>query len=200
MEAIATVLLSVATVATAWCAYQSTVFGGVEEFELHEAEATKGEVYAMRALTTQLKMLDVSLFTNWANANATGTKVLADFYESRFPPRLKKAFDAWSATDPLNNPTAPKHPFIMPEYKVAEEMRADSLQSVYASKVQAARNINSHSEHYVLLTVIFASVLFFGGIASNITSLPTKVAIVIGSAIILLASLVWMFTFPMIVR
>lgn len=200
LETIATAMMAIATIATAWCAYQSTVFGGVEEFALHDAEVTNRKVYALQAFAAQLKMVDVSLYTNWANAQGTQEVNLQRFYEQRFPPRLKTAFNAWMATNPLSDSMAPKHPFVMKEYVIPETLQADSLQKVYETQVLKAVETNAHSEHYILLTVVFASVLFFGGITSNISSLSTKKALVVASALILVGSVLWMLTFPIVVR
>ena len=81
-----------------------------------------------------------------------------------------------------------------------DNLKADSLQIEYTERVQSARESNTHSEHYILLTVIFASVLFFGGITSNIGSTATKAVIVTASSLLLIGSVVWMLTFPMIIR
>ena len=53
---------------------------------------------------------------------------LADFYENRFRPEFAVAFEAWLATDPRNNPDAPKSPFAMPEYTVSLAEEADRLE------------------------------------------------------------------------
>lgn len=200
LETLATVLMAVATVATAWCAYQSTVFGSVQEFDLHQADVLNREINAARNRGFQRSMIDVQLFTNWANAYGTQQSNLADYYETLFTPRMKPAFDAWLKLDPANNPEAPRHFFFMKEYVVPDDVAADSLQIVYDERVQMARDSNAHSEHYILLTVIFASVLFFGGITSNIQSTKTKTALVVGSSALLVGSIIWMLTFPMILR
>ena len=59
------------------------------------------------------------------------------------------------------------------------ENRSLYTKAIYDKSVITARSANSHAEHYILLTVIFASVLFFGGIASNISSPGTKKLVVI---------------------
>ena len=200
LETLATILMAVATVATAWCAYQSTVFGSVQEFDLHEADVLNRQVNSLRIKSFQRSMIDVQLFTNWANAVGTDKPELAAYYETLFTPRMKPAFNAWKALDPLNNPSAPRHFFFMKEYVVEDDVQADSLQAVYGTRLAKAGESNSHSEHYILLTVVFASVLFFGGITSNLKSIPTKTALVAGSALLLIGSVIWMLTFPMIIR
>ena len=43
------------------------------------------------------------MFFQWVNATETDEGALADFYEARFRPDFRPAFDAWLATDPLTN-------------------------------------------------------------------------------------------------
>lgn len=200
LERVATVLLALATVATAWCAYQSTVWSSVQEYQLHDADTVYLEVQALRTMSMQQTTIDVMAFINYLNAVAKDEDSLASFYQKRFPKRMLPAFNAWVALTPGTNPKAPLTPFQMKEYVVPETRRADSLQHEYKVMFQTASESNAHSEHYVLLTVIFASVMFFGGITSNIGSLSTKTSIVIGSALLLLSAVAWMLTFPTVVR
>jgi hypothetical protein len=197
LEMIATIMMAVATIATAWCAYQSTLWGGVEEDQLHDADELNRQALALRAQGTQLSMLDVHIFTNFANAYALGQTRLADFYRDRFSPRLKPAFTAWIEARERDSLHAPKHPFEMKEYVVPQNVRADSLLVQYREGVRTSRTSGGHSEDFVMLTVVYASILFFGGISSNLDSIGTKRIFVIGSAVLLAISVVWMFTFPL---
>ena len=83
---------------------------------------------------------------------------------------MKTALQAWLKTDPFNNPDSPKGPFKMSEYvqpELAEAKRQDEISDQeYAGALQS----NQNSDNYVLLTVLFASVLFFGGIAGTVDS------------------------------
>lgn len=199
-EMIATLLMAVATIATAWCAYQSTVWSGIQEFAMHDAQELSREVSTLRTLGLQRSIIDLSLYESFLDAKLTGHDSLASFYRHRFPPRLKQPFEAWWAMQPLTNPNAPSHVFAMKEYVVAENVRADSLHKVAMHTMSEAQESNAHSEHYILLTVIFASVLFFGGITSNIHSIGTKAILVWVSTALLVGSCIWMLTFPMVLR
>ena len=110
------------------------------------------------------------MFISYIEARSEGNKKLEDFLFSRFRPEAKTAIDAWLKTDPLNNPNAPPHPFRMAEYVQAEQQEA-RLQEERAGQLLAAANeAKQTSDTYVLLTVLFASVLFFGGISGTFES------------------------------
>lgn len=199
-EMMATILMAVATIATAWCAYQSTVWSGLQEFEMHDAQELSREVNTLRTIGLERSIIDLSLFESFLDAHLSGNQQLAEFYRQRFPPRLKVPFESWWATEPFTNPNAPSHVFAMKNYVVSENVRADSLHKVALTAMSRAHESNAHSEHYILLTVIFASVLFFGGITSNIHSLGTKAILVWVSTALLIGSCVWMLTFPTVLR
>jgi hypothetical protein len=199
-EMIATILMAVATVATAWCAYQSTVWDGEQEFALHEANILNESVDAHREQARIQMMIHIEQFISWAEAIASENERMASYMESTFAPSLRTAVDEWRALDPLNDLSAPRHPFALPSYVLEDNVKADSLQVLYRTQYQTAIESNTHSEHYTLLTVILASVLFFGGITTNLTHARTKISLVVGSAILLIASVIWPLSFPMIIR
>ncbi len=200
LETIATVLMAIATIATAWCAYQSTVFGGDDDEFMHEADVVSRQINGLRTSAMQRISVDVHLFSEWVDATATQHADLATFYYERFTPQLRTAFDQWIATKPATSSIAPSHPFRMTSYKVPENLKADSLQSIYEQHLDRAAIAGDHSERYILLTVVFASVLFFGGITSNIEAIRLKTVLVGCSSALLLVALVWMGTLPMILR
>ena len=45
-------------------------------------------------------------------AQQAGNEKLANFYAERFPPDVRKAYDAWLAQKPFENPSADPHPFV----------------------------------------------------------------------------------------
>jgi hypothetical protein len=123
---------------------------------------------------------------------------LMNFYEERFRPDFKPAFEAWLATDPVNNPDAPKSPFSMPEYSLPEEEESQSLLEQAENKFNEGQEANQISDNYVFMTIIFASVLFLGGIQSRFKSVPPRLIIVFLSLLILLYGLYNLITFPII--
>lgn len=70
----------------------------------------------------------MTIFASWLEATSTGNQALADFYAARFRPEFAPAFEAWSASRPIENPEAAASPFDLPEYKVAALERAARLE------------------------------------------------------------------------
>ncbi len=155
VELAATLLLALATVATAWSGYQSTRWNGEQAKAAARANALRIESAKAAGLANTQTGIDVATFTQWANAYAREETVLADFYFKRFRPEFRPAVDAWVVTRPLKNPEAPLTPFAMPEYELAATAKADRLNAeAELSAAQARRNIQRAS-NYVLGVVLF---------------------------------------------
>jgi len=196
VELAATVLLAVATVATAWSGYQSTRWNGEQAKAAARANALRIDSAKAAGLANSQTGIDVATFTQWVDAYARKQTELADFYFKRFRAEFRPAVAAWVATRPLKNTDAPLTPFAMPQYKLAargEAERLDAEAELYAA--QARRNIQRAS-NYVLGVVLFASALFFAGISTKLTSPRLRVALLsIGCAVFLLTAL-WIATSP----
>jgi len=195
-EVIATLILALATLATAWSGYQSARWGGEQSTKFSQAGALRTE--SVRASTTagQISQVDIGLFTNWVNAFAVDNQILADFYVDRFRPEFAVAFEAWLATDPRNNPEAPKSPFSMPEYTVSQAQEADRLEQEASKTFAEGGAANQTSDNYILNTVILASVLFLAGVQTRIKSVPARMIIVILALLILALGLVNIASYP----
>jgi hypothetical protein len=190
-EPIALVLLSLATVGTAWCSYQAAVWGAVSQRTMNLSAAASRRAAAAQLQSHQMALLDVLLFTQYLNARAsdigrhadspegpstlnpqfsTNNSDLAQFYADRFRNEAKTAFNAWMATRPFENPNAPPHPFVtnlyQPRLLVDAALAEDESQRLWQQAGEAGRNGRS----YVLITVLFTSALFCGGTASKFDS------------------------------
>jgi hypothetical protein len=196
IELVATVLLAVATVATAWSGYQSTRWNGEQTKAAARANALRIDSAKAAGLANSQTEVDVASFTQWVNAYAQHQTQLTDFYFNRFRQEFRPAVNAWIATRPLRNPAAPLTPFAMPEYKLAaraEATRLDAEAEVFAAT--ARRNIQRAS-NYVLGVVLFASSLFFAGMSTKLATPRLRVAMLaIGCAVFLLTAL-WIATSP----
>ena len=196
LEVIATVLLSLATVATAWSGYQASRWNGEQAKAFSRASTLRDASNKADALANAQTQIDVATFTQWVDAYALERTELADFYFARFRPEFKPAVDAWIATRPRRNPDAPLTPFAMPEYDVAARAEAERLQAEAEDTSATARTNVQRATNYVLCVVLFAAVLFFAGISTKLET-PRLRRFLLGFGVALfLGTVVWLATFP----
>ncbi|HSC90227.1 MAG TPA: hypothetical protein VLB86_01085 [Gaiellaceae bacterium] len=196
LEIIATVLLSLATVATAWSGYQASRWNGEQAKAFSRAAAARIESTKAANLANAQTQVDVATFTQWVNAYAQRETVLADFYFARFRAEFKPAVEAWVATRPLRNEDAPLTPFAMPEYQVAAQDEADQLEADAERWSAKARENVQRATNYVLGVVLFAAVLFFAGISTKMRT-PVLRRVLLGfGLVVFVGTAVWLATFP----
>jgi hypothetical protein len=195
-ELVATVLLAVAAVATAWASYQSARWHGEQARAASASVAARVESTRAANVANRQGQIDVALFTQWVDAYARNEAELAAFYDKRFRPEFKPAFDAWVATKPRKNPSAPLSPFAMPQYKLAANATSDRLEVKAAAASQRAGSFIQRADDYSLAVVLFASSLFFAGISTRLRSSSTRMVILGLGCALFLGSVIWIATFP----
>ncbi len=166
-ELAAVILLSVTTILTAWSAFQSSKWAGAMSIDFSQASAARIEASRDDGDANRRETIQVSLYTQWLQASATNDARLADYLSARFPEPLKTAFAAWIATNPKTNPAALASPFAMPEYRVPELESARAADARADAKFAEALDYNQRGDNYTLLTVAFASVLFFAAMSGR---------------------------------
>ena len=195
VELIAAIMLSIATVVTAWSAYQATRWSGDQAESYTEASATRTE--SVRAFTEANRqvLIDVDTFLNWLDAEQSGDHDLADDIHARMRQEFLPAFDVWLATAPAGS-IPDGTPFELPEYRLAAEEESKQLE-VKASRLFADGNeSNQVSDDFVLAAVLFASVLFFSGLAGTFDSLRAQVFLLILGAVMLVVGTIIVVSLP----
>jgi hypothetical protein len=196
LEIVATVLLALATVATAWSGYQASRWNGEQAKAFSRGNAARIESTRASSLADAQTQIDVATFTAWVDAYAQGQRKLADFYLKRFRAEFKPAVNAWIATRPLKSRSAPLTPFAMPQYKLAATAEVKRLDAEDVLSSAAMRRNIQRSTNYVLCVVLFAAALFFAGISTKFGSPRVRVAALTIGSIVFLGTLTWLATFP----
>jgi hypothetical protein len=164
-EAVVVLLLSLATVGTAWCSFQAAAWGGTAGGAMNQSTAASRTAAVKQLQASQMTLVDVLLFSQFINAHADSNETLARFYSDRFRGEAKTAFQAWMATRPFENPNALPHPFVTNFYQpslLKEVQQAEDESQSYETKAGEAGRV---SRNYILITVVLACALFCGGTA-----------------------------------
>jgi hypothetical protein len=195
-ELVVTILLVVAALGTSWSSYQATRWNGEQAKAASRTNAIRIQAARVQSLAQAQTQVDVATFIAWANADRRGQTALADFYVARFRDEFTHAFDAWSATRPLDNPDAPATPFAMDEYQLAAQHEADDLDAQAEASAAEVRLDIQRSSNYVLTVVLYAIVLFFAGVSTRIVNRRLRWVLTGAGSLVLLSALAWIATFP----
>ena len=199
IDLVATVLLALATVATAWAGYQSSRWHSEQAKAQTKATASRIEAARAQDIADRDAQIDVALFVQWVDAHTLGESELARFYRRRFSPRLAPAFDAWIAARPFSNPKAPPSPFEIPQYRItAEEDVADDEAAAEAFAAEAVEDIQ-RADNYVLAVVLFAACLFFAGVSTRMHTISGERFILGLGCVLFVGTVIWVATFPVTV-
>jgi hypothetical protein len=196
LEVVATVLLALAAVATAWSGYQSTRWNGEQAKASSRTNAIRIDAARAQGLAQAQTQVDVATFTQWVDAYARRETELADFYFKRFRNEFGPAVNAWLATRPLQNPDAPLTPFAMPEYRLASAAEAERLDAEAETSAATVRRNIQRASNYVLGVVLFSVSLFFAGMSTKLGDARLrKVTLAVGCAVFL-GTAIWIATSP----
>src|SRR5688572_15466684 len=187
-EVLSAMILGLAMLGSAWSAYQSGLWGGIQDFRIAEAQISGRQAGEKAVFANQLRAIDVVLFERYVSALSENNQQLAQFLFERFRPEFKTAAEAWLATKPLKNPAAPRTPFVMKEYSLAVEKEMRQLRHEEETKFVEARRANEISDKYLLLTVFFSVVLFLAGITAAFEKRLVQLSLLGVSVILLIVS------------
>jgi len=192
-----TVILSLATLITAWAGYQAGQWNSIQTAMNTHAHTLQLQAGVLDDRAGKQQLVDVVAFTQWVNATVDGNQAQAAIYEERFRPEFLPAFNAWQATTPLVNADAPATPFAMPEYHLgliddAAQLRREA-ETLNISAVDAGQTADA----YTLAIVILAGALLLAGLANRFEWEELRIVVVIAALFILLYSVIRIIVLPM---
>jgi hypothetical protein len=190
-------LLAAATLTTAFSAYEATRWGGQQSTRFTEAAAARTESAKAQSRGFSFVTIDADLFTQFAVAYTQENRQLEQIFARRFfRDEFKRAFNAWLKLRPLSNPKAPDVPFEMKQYKVADLEESEQLEDEASQRFEEGRDANQTSDNYVLATIFFAAVLFFGGLSVKFRSQRLIIATLAFGSLMFLGGVARLATLP----
>lgn len=171
LEVVAVMLLGLATVGTAWCGLQSSLWNGEQEQVAALADSQRSEASRLFGLASQQMAYDAAMVADYAQAVAAHNDSLCSFYRNAL---IRKGFlpflDQWETDiaarrtpgNLLDNASYMSGLLRPYEDKLADAERTDAL----------ATRAGQVGDLYVLTTVLLAVSLFFAGVTTTFRS-PT---------------------------
>jgi hypothetical protein len=182
------VLLALVTITAAWAGYAAARWGTASRVEIARASTLRDLATRADLTALSIRNFDSASFNAWFIAFTLNSPQKEAIAERRFRPQFRTAFIAWMATDPLHNPHAAPGPTYMPQYKLADQAKANVLDNQADAKFLSGNNAGLISDNYVRITVFLAAVLFLVGIGSTFKLAHIRYALVtFGSVLLILA-------------
>src|SRR5437773_343133 len=166
-EPVAALLMALATLSTAWCSFESAAWTRKSNRLMNEFNALERRAGLLTMQGMQQATIHTGMFMQALAAHQAGNDKLVNFYVERFPPELRKAYDAWLAEKPFENPNADPHPFVPKLYETPGTRQAAEANVRAANSLEEARKAGTLSGQYLANTVLFAAVLFFANASSR---------------------------------
>lgn len=196
IEVLEAVVLAVVAVVTAWSGFQSAKWDGVSAREYATSARLRAEGSKQQLTANQYLLYNTNVLNVWTQAVTTGNQKLAEFQLRRFTPEYRVAFDAWLKTNPLTDPSAPRGPTFMPEFKDPRSEEAKATDDAASRAFEAGVESRERAEHYVQITVLLSVVLFLIALGQRFKFRGVRVAVVGVAGLILLYTVVLLLHYP----
>ena len=213
IELVATIVMAAAAILTAWAAFQSAKWSGIQAIEFSRGNAARVESTKFDTRAGQLTSIDVEVFLAWLAAVSDEIRLgelelvpgegynpvegaLSAFLFERMREEFKPAFNAWLEERPLVNEAAPPTPFQMEEYVLADTLAAADLVTEAGEHTEAALTANQNSDNHVLTAVALALAIFFAGVSSKLADHRNRLFAISLSAVIFLGAATVLLLLP----
>ncbi len=187
-ELFVAVLLAMASLASTWCGYQASNWGGDQLLNQDAADSAERQAAEDTIVGLQLRTFDGMAMLSYWDVLRQGDVQSQEAHLARMRPALRDAIKAALAEGVLTDPSV-KGPLQRPEYMLDQEASAAAKRDEAASLREQVQIAGRASADYVLLTLMFASVLFFGGITGTLDSPRARRFLGVAAVIIFLIAL-----------
>lgn len=176
LEVTAVCILAVATLGSAWCAYQAAQWNGESTRLARSSSESRLEASRLFALATQTISYDTNTIGLYATAVASGDEVLADFYlDALVREAATPIVERWS--DDIDRGRSPT-PLLDDDEYLGDLLAPYEEASARAERASlGASDAGETANSYVLATVLLAVSLFFAGVTSSFRMRTVKIVL-----------------------
>lgn len=195
IEVATVLLLGLATVGSAWSAYQVSQWNGIETDEARTAASYRIDSSQEYALATQTVAYDAAVVSQFAQAVALDNEALQTFLSDVLVrPKFEPVIEKWRAQIAAGEtPTK----LLEDEAYLAELFAAsEAADEEAAAAAVRSEEAGSTADDYVLLTLFFATALFFAGVTASFNTRFTKVILITAAAAVLLFAGAQLVSYP----
>jgi hypothetical protein len=166
LEILAVALLGIATVGTAWCAYQAAQWNGEQGDLAREAADERLEASRLFGLATQAVAFDANMVAQYAQAVVADNEDLQAFYRATlFRAEFLPVLDRWEAE--IADGGVPTRLLEDEEYLAEQLAPYEEATSTAEAISERSEEAGRNADDYVLVTVLLATSLFFAGVTTS---------------------------------
>jgi hypothetical protein len=195
IEIVTVVLLAVATVGSAWSAYQVARWNGTETDEARKSGSLRIDASREYALATQIVAYDAAAVGQFGTAVAAGNEDLQEFLRatiirSGFEPILRQ----WR--EEIDAGMVPTNLLENDDYLQELFAESDELDAASLTAAQRSEEAGDNADDYVRLTLFFATALFFAGITASFSSRTARILLLSAAGATLVIAVGLLASYP----
>ncbi|WP_373044883.1 hypothetical protein [Vulgatibacter sp.] len=188
LEIIATVILGLAALGSAFCAWRSAWWGSIQAIEFVRGGTLRAESLRASTRASAQAQVDVALWTQWLAAVSQEDRRLAGFLQRRFREEFRPAFEEWADLARVEEeagmpPVPPGSPFLLPSYRPLAAQQAAGLADEAEAAIEKGKLANAIATNFVLMLVLYAATLFLAGVSTKIDDLHTRGGLIVVAAV-----------------
>ncbi len=185
IEVATVLLLALATVGSAWCAYQVSQWNGVDTDLARASAAARLNGSREYALATQKVAYDAAVATQYAVAVVGENVPLQTFLrETIVRPGFLPILDEWEA---VIAETGEPPPNLVEDQEYLDDLFAEAnrYDDEAAALSADGDEAKQHADDYIQTTLFMASALFFAGVTASFSSRFTRLILLAASLVTL---------------
>jgi hypothetical protein len=195
IEIVTVVLLAVATVGSAWSAYQVARWNGVETDEARSSGASRIDASREYSLATQIVAYDAAAVSQFGQAVAAGNEELQEFLrETIIRPGFEPILQQWR--DEIDAGMVPTNLLENDDYLRELFAESDELDAASLAAAQRSEEAGDNADGYVRLTLFFATALFFAGITASFSSRTARIMLLSAAGVTVAIAIGLLASYP----
>ncbi len=151
---------------------------------------------ALAFTATSARATDLAGIVQSAGKPIAGSTVTLFAAGPGAPAQLAQGKTEWLKTEPFTNPSAPLSPILMAEYVLKEMTTAQRNDEDAQQHSLASATAARASNNFVLLTFLFATVLFLGSLANSLPSPTLRNVVSLSALLVFATTFIRLWTLP----
>jgi hypothetical protein len=195
IEILTVVLLAVATVGSAWSAYQVARWNGIETDEARSSGSLRIDASREYSLATQIVAYDAAAVGQFGQAVAAGNDDLEEFLRATIiRPGFESILQQWR--DEIDAGMVPTNLLENDDYLRELFAASDELDAASLAATQRSEEAGDNADGYVRLTLFFATSLFFAGITASFSSRTARIMLLSAAGVTVAIAIGLLVSYP----